>query len=92
MAQENEHPKAGETSAHGLVWSENSFPMFEATLSSVPFFVRKIVQNRLLKALKTQAGDGGTIREETYIAALRAATPEDKMAKVLDVVQPLKTS
>lgn len=91
MTGNDQQQKTSGGAADSLIWKENSKAMYEATLKAAPFFVRKIIEKRLLGALKSRPDAAAPITEEGFFAALREVTPASKIDKILSELEPLKS-
>ncbi len=74
-----------------FTWQENSRAMYDATVKAAPAFVRPILKSKLLRAIREKAGVSGVVTEAVFFDGLKAATPEDKLGKIMGELEKLRT-
>lgn len=74
-----------------LHWEGAGRAMFDAAVEAAPFFVRPIVQKKLLQAIARRSGPESSAGEETVLEAVRDVTPAGMQEKLLRDLEKLRT-
>jgi len=72
-------------------WTENSKTVFDESLKAAPMPFRSVTKKGLTKGLTSIVGDGGDVREEDVVRAIRESTPAPFVAMGLKAVEPFLT-
>ncbi len=72
-------------------WTENSKTVFDESLKAAPMPFRAVTKKGLLGGLTKIVGEGGDVREEDIIRAIRESTPAPFVATGLKAVAPFLT-
>ena len=74
-----------------LNWTENSKTVFEESLKAAPMPFRGATKKGLMKGLTKLVGEGGDVREEDVVRAIRETTPAPFVAQGLKAIEPFVT-
>lgn len=72
-------------------WTENSKTVFEESLKAAPMPFRGVTKKGLLGGLTKIVGDGGDVREEDIVRAIKESTPAPFVGIGLKAVTPFLT-
>ena len=74
-----------------FTWTENSRTVFDESLKAAPMPFRGVTKKGLLKGLTKIVGEGGDVREEDVVRAIKDSTPAPFVAQGLKAIEPFLT-
>ncbi len=74
-----------------LTWQDNSKAMFDKMIEASPKPFRAMTEKKLMEAIVTKAGDGGTVTEAILIECVQAVTPKPFVGMAMKQLEPMKT-
>jgi hypothetical protein len=72
-------------------WTENSQAVFDAALQAAPLPFKSVSKRNLVKGLVALVGDGGVVREEDVVKAIKLNSPAPFIDMGMKAIRPVVT-
>jgi len=72
-------------------WTENSRTIFEEFVKAAPMGFGSVTKRGVLSGLTNVVGEGGDVREEDIVQAIKDRTPAPFKAQGLKAIEPFVT-